>query len=285
LVMVYFALKSKDEKSPSSKAGNSNKVNGSFNPILDQYTTIEDAQKALRAAGLESSQLIVGVDYTKSNTWQGRKTFGGACLHAIQGGKRNPYQHVIEVIGKTLGPFDDDGQIPAFGFGDKRTGDHSVFRLGNGDCDGLDDLMGRYSSITPNVTLSGPTSFAPIIREAIKIVRETKEYHILLIIADGQVGNERQTIDAIVEASNSALSIVLVGVGDGPWDRMQDFDDGLPARRFDNFQFVDFHDIMAKNKSDASFALAALMEIPDQYKAIRRLHLLGKSQDHVDIID
>ncbi|CAI7870474.1 unnamed protein product [Closterium sp. NIES-54] len=65
-------------------------------------------------------------------------------------------------------------------------------------------------------------------------------------VPPGQLSKqERATVDAIVAASNYALSIVLVGVGDGPWDVMHGFDDLLPARAFDNFQFVDCSQILA----------------------------------------
>jgi hypothetical protein len=51
-------------------------------------------QADLRRAGLESSNLVVAIDFTKSNQWTGEKSFGGRCLHDIDpsGYVLNPYQ-------------------------------------------------------------------------------------------------------------------------------------------------------------------------------------------------
>ena len=141
-----------------------------------------------------------------------------------------------------------------------------------GSCRDFKDLLEKYNETVRRVVLSGPTSFAPIIRRAMRHVVESNNiFHILVIIADGQMEDEAATVSAIVEASKLPLSIVLVGVGDGPWDVMEQFDDHIRGREFDNFQFVDFHSIREARNPEAAFALAALMEVPLQYQAMMEL--------------
>ncbi|KAJ0561665.1 putative copine, von Willebrand factor A-like domain superfamily [Helianthus annuus] len=219
--------------------------------------------EALARAGLESSNLILGIDFTKSNEWTGSRSFHRKSLHHI-GDDLNPYEMVISIIGKTLAAFDEDNLIPCYGFGDgmvlffisiltyirvrknlfnfyliaASTHDQDVFSFYPEErCyNGFEEVL-------------SPTSFAPVIEKAMTIVEESGgQYHVLVIIADVQVTRsvdtgrgqlspqEQKTVDAIVEASKLPLSIVLVGVGDGPWDTMKEFDDNIPSRNFDNFQ-------------------------------------------------
>jgi hypothetical protein len=59
-----------------------------FFPIKNTYETLSQVQDGLKEAGLESSNLIVGIDFTASNEDTGRISFNGQCLHKIlDGGK------------------------------------------------------------------------------------------------------------------------------------------------------------------------------------------------------
>ena len=249
-----------------------------FKRIVDRFHSLREVSREMKKEGIDSCGLIFAIDYTASNMTHGEVTFGGHSLHDTTLKVKNPYQKIIAILGETLEKFDVDGIIPAYGFGDRKTTDRSVFPLSKGlDCRGFTEVLQVYKAITPNIQLAGPTNFAPIIETAINHVKETKQYHILVIAADGQVTEEDETIDAIVKASDYPLSIIVIGVGDGPWETMEEFDDELPQRKFDNFQFVNFHKVYseARNK-EAAVALAALMEIPDQYRTIKKLRLLEK---------
>jgi len=252
-------------------------VAGHGNRIKDRYESIEDVQYDLRLAGLDCCSLIVGIDFTMSNKSSGKTSYQGDSLHKLHlDSKKNPYEQVVETVMNTLAPFDDDGQIPVFGFGDSVTRDQDVFTvIEKGRTS--EDVLQAYRTAVNRVRLSGPTSFAPLIDHAIQVVRSTGRMHMLLIIADGQMTDMQRDLEAVKRASTVPLSIVCVGVGDGPWEQMAKLDDYMPrGRRFDNFQFVHFESIQHPDPKvqQASFACKALMELPSQHEEIKKLGLL-----------
>lgn len=96
----------------------------------------------------------------------------------------------MSILCNTLAPFDDDHMIPTYGFGDTRTRDTGVFSFEFQDrpTHTLEGVVERYRSMADAVRMSGPTSFAPAIYKAMKIVSESGgRYHILVIICDGSV--------------------------------------------------------------------------------------------------
>lgn len=266
-----------------------NKSSKSSKTFKDRYTTYDQLEAGLRNSGLESSQLIIGIDFTKSNTWNGgHPYYVDANLHSMHP-YPNPYQHVLDIICHSLEKFDDDGYIDAYGFGDKSTTNKSVFPFWvdptshtEMPCLKLSGVLDRYNYVITELangamTMSGPTNFAPLINKAIALVAERKTYHILLIICDGQVDNEDETIKAIITASNYPISIICVGVGKGPFTMMEKFDDKIKNRRFDNFQFVNFHRVLTNcENNEVEFAKHCMMEIPDQYDYIKK-NILNRS--------
>uniref|UniRef100_A0A6U8P674 VWFA domain-containing protein n=1 Tax=Eutreptiella gymnastica TaxID=73025 RepID=A0A6U8P674_9EUGL len=261
---------------PKYKRG---EISARFGPYVpDRYSCLEELQEDLSRYGVEACNLIIGVDFTASNLEQGQRTFGGKSLHHIDPeGGLNPYQEVMSVMCRTLGRFSEDGRVPAFGFGDQETKDDDVFSFWPDErpCEGLEEVLAGYNVNVPTRIPSGPTNFAPLINKAIDIVTRTKKYHILVIVADGKVTEDDETITAIQRASNHALSIVCIGVGDGPWELMEEFDDKIRDRWFYNFHFVDYSRVVSEATNLAtSFAHAALQEIPQQYQAIKDLDLL-----------
>ena len=163
--------------------------------ILDSYHTLDQVQQDLRKAGLEASDMIVGIDFTGSNSWQGRRTFNDGKgdddwsenLHRLDpaGKVLNPYQQVIAAMGKALSAFDDDCLIPAFGFGDKETSHNSVFCLNSGNkcgeefaveaepCEGFDTVLSKYAARVQDRQLWGKTTVSQVIVLDLFMIRDS----------------------------------------------------------------------------------------------------------------
>lgn len=81
----------------------------------DSLLSPNELAGSLKAAGVESSNLICAIDFTASNKTAGADTFGGLNLHTLGHPGGNPYEKALSIIAKTLASFDDDQEL----FGDQ----------------------------------------------------------------------------------------------------------------------------------------------------------------------
>lgn len=87
-------------------------------------------------------------------------------------------------------------------------------------------------------------------------------YTILLILTVGNDEHIQETKRALIEASSSPLSVVIVGIGDADFSAMESLDEHDPQTEGgrDITKFVEFNEYNSYNALTA----AVLDEIPDQ---------------------
>jgi len=84
-------------------------------------------------------------------------------------------------------------------------------------------------------------------------------------------------LKACIDASRYPLSIVLVGLGDGPWEFFRLLDDQVHRRHFDNVTFLPLAETFATAKFPSyAFACAAMAQVPSQFEAAKRLGFVRK---------
>lgn len=220
--------------------------------------------------------MITAIDFTASN----RDPEDPRSLHHfVSGSQLNQYQQCIFSIGSILTKYDNDQQFPVYGFGGKINGQVShcfplTFNPSQPNVSGLQGILQAYQNSLMKVQLSGPTLFAPIISSAAQVANHSfatsHTYTVLLILTDGVINDMRETTDAIVAATDSPLSIIIIGVGNANFSAMDALDadenplvssSGVRMKR-DIVQFVPFNKYQANN----GFGLEAevLAEVPRQ---------------------
>lgn len=144
------------------------------------------------------------------------------------------------------------------------------------EVDGIDGVVEAYEHSIKNVSLGGPTNFAPILKivnemtEAMKCSQKDQKYNILMIITDGQISDMEATVDQIVYGSELPLSIIIVGVGSADFSAMDELDaDEVPLysklykkkMSADIVQFVPFREFA---NNPMMLAKETLEEVPGQ---------------------
>lgn len=235
--------------------------------------------------------LHLAIDFTKSNGLP----HSPQSLHhynPVEPDNRNPYQGAIESVVDILLDYDSDKKVPVYGFGAETKfpnltsgGVSHCFpctgNLEGDEVNGIKEILKVYTEALSQIILSGPTFFAPIFKMIIEKTKakiaDPKNYTFFMIITDGELNDFQLTVDALVEASELPISIVIVGVGEESFEEMKKLDTGMeknyqgkkPVR--DILHFTKFNDF--KNNRDA-LAADVLSEIPKQveeYYAMKNL--------------
>ena len=206
------------------------------------------------------------------------------------------YERALCAVGNVIQYYDTDQYFPVLGFGGKPPGQdvqHDFPLNGNYEspyCLGVNGIVEAYRAGVMNVQLWGPTNFAPVIQHVMRFAKEhstqeNQKYYILLIITDGQITDEDETIRSIVEASDLPLSIIIVGVGDADFSSMERLDGdegfglqyrGVKCRR-DIVQFVEFNKY-SRDSGTERFAAELLAEIPAQFLSYMKAHGIVPNQ-------
>lgn len=265
--------------------GSSVSLAKAFKVNITGYDTYEKFIGAVRSAKIECARFMVAVDFSRSNISRGRKDpRRGACLHSSKdvygNAVPNDYRYALERLTEVIRLLDSETEIKFLTFGMKK---HMTVELIS-----VDDLVQHYdttaaeffSRVEANAEEESST-IAPVIYEAIKDTVKNRDYQILVILTDGDLTDIGRDAQAIIDASNFAISIIAIGIGIGPFTSYSEFDNVLFQRRFDNFNFVNLSELLrAKEQANdppmdaKEFARIVLAECPAQYQDIREMNIV-----------
>ena len=220
-------------------------------------------------------ELTLGIDFTASNGLINNPK----SLHYIAPGRYNDYEQAIKSCGFVIAFYDYDQLFPVYGFGAiidvKVPQVNMCFNINfqsNPNIHTIHNVIKEYHNCLRRIILAGPTEFCPIIRKVIDTIRKENNplnYNVLMILTDGIIVDQQETIDAVVEASFLPFSLIIIGIGNDGFQEMIELDgnvkplissDGVKRMR-DVVQFVHFNSY--KNNPDGLTA-KVLEEIPKQ---------------------
>ncbi|ORY01096.1 Copine-domain-containing protein, partial [Basidiobolus meristosporus CBS 931.73] len=238
-------------------------------------------------AGAQLS-MTVAIDFSKSNG-----DFGNpASLHYLSNSRQNSYQEALRAIGGVLEPYDSDRKFPVYGFGGALPdGSNPPFFALNGNAVkpevvGTRGILSAYENAVNDIIPIEPTRLAPVIHSvcdkisqglAIPSVGGAQNYHVLVVVTDGQIDDMEESAKAVIRGSKLPLSMIIVGIGKQNFDGMDllDADDnvlevhGEVAER-DIVQFVPIRELTSGDLSKLTEEV--LREIPSQYMKYMKSH-------------
>lgn len=265
--------------------------------IHDQYRSPAEVMNAVARLGVEFN-LIVALDSSIASD----STAYGQNLHLSE------FRHALKVFSSTLSLYDQDQIIPSYLFGQPMVQSGNVLDMTNGmefnpwgapsqrtqglvgsaDLNAAFDHFTQQNQMRPRTpTFISGSDIQGVLEQALNVVRETGQYHILVLFSGQDIDEKsfRRAHEALSLASRYPLSVIAVGVGQGPFYRFHSLDDDVAVRGieriFDNFQFVSYQQVAWEAQYqnlpvEAVFMRESLSEIPAQFQLIKDAQQRGQ---------
>ena len=181
---------------------------------------------------LKSRWLLIptfAIDFSSSNGLQTKK----GTLHSLK--NLNDYEASLYQVGSIFEKLSFDNAFITYGFGAYLPEERKIsncFPL-NGNSKNpqiygtIADVNSVYKEKLQSITLAGPTYFNPLLKRFLKNVRKVRDfkvYNVLMILSDGFIHDFEDSKETIVDLSEYACSIVIVGLGVEKFNMMEEFD-------------------------------------------------------------
>lgn len=167
---------------------------------------------------------IMAVDFSKTKAKEDPAVF-------------EEYAHAINTVGRQLNYYDDDYNAVSLGFGAKLKPYHNVVS----HCFAMnmnyfkptltvEDCKERYYENQDKVQLHGPVIISEVIKFGADVARyiqktNKKHYYVVLVIfTEGDIADKDIAFQEINNASDLPFSILMVGIGDGDFTILKQFD-------------------------------------------------------------
>ena len=240
-----------------------------YSSIKEEITFLDYIYKGMKLG------LDIGIDFTGSNYAPDEPRSLHYCGNME---KRNPYERAILSCATIMANYDYDKLFPVYGFGAIIKGQKSASMCFNINFKNdpnikyVENILKEYRNCMDKIYFSGPTYFAPIINKVVEEIKKQNdifEYHVLMILTDGIIEDMEETIEALVEGSFYPLSVIIIGIGEYDFKKMEQLDgDEIPLiskkgvkRQRDLVQFVPFNKFEG---NENKLSQEVLDEIPRQ---------------------
>ena len=100
-------------------------------------------------------------------------------------------------------------------------------------CEGTMEVLSAYQKGILNTTLAGPSYFCKLFSTIETSIKENlaktgleknRLYDVVIIVTDGECHDMKETIELLVGLSGMPFSAVVIGVGDGDFEKMEVLD-------------------------------------------------------------